>query len=96
MVALESIVVRSDGVLGAVVDGETVLMSVERGDYYALTATSCAIWEQLETPVRVRDLCRTLADAYKAPLETVQADTLEFLSYLAVHKLIESRITQDS
>lgn len=91
MVALETIVVRNGSILDASVGDEIVLMSVEKGEYYALTATSRAIWERLKSPVRVRDLCMDLADAYQMPLETVEIDTLEFLSFLAAQKMIESR-----
>ncbi len=91
MVALETIVVRNDTILDANVGTETVLMSVENGQYYALTATSRAVWERLKVPVRVRDLCADLASAYQTPLETIEADTLEFLSYLEAQKMIEVR-----
>jgi len=91
MVTLETIVIRGKGVLGADVGDEAVLMSVENEQYYALTATSRAIWEWLEKPVRVCDLCAALAQAYQAPLETVKTDTLAFLSYLEAQKMIESR-----
>lgn len=95
MVALETIVVRTSRILGASVGDETLLMSVEKGEYYALSATSRAIWERLKAPVRVRDLCLELAESYEAPLETVEIDTLEFLTYLAALKLIESPARQD-
>lgn len=91
MVALETIVVRNHGVLGADVGDETVLMNVGSDQYYALTATSRAIWERLKEPVRVGDLCTDLAAAYQTPLETVKTDTLEFLGYLEAQKMIESR-----
>ena len=91
MVALETIIVRNDTILDANVGAETVLMSVENGQYYALTATSRAIWERLKEPVCVRDLCADLARTYQTPLETIEADTLEFLSYLEAQKMIEVR-----
>lgn len=90
MVGLDTIVVRNSRILGADVGGETVLMSSEQGNYYALTATSRAIWERLETPVRVRDLCAELAATYQMPLETVEIDTLDFLGYLETQNMIES------
>ena len=95
MVALETIVVRTGRILGANFGDETVLMSVEKGEYYALAATGRAIWARLETPVRVRDLCIALAETYQAPLETIEIDTLEFLTYLEAQNLIESRPGQD-
>ncbi len=91
MVAMETIVVRSDAVLGAQVADETVLMSVENGSYYTLTATSRAIWARLDQPICVRDLCAALVQTYHAPAETVEADTLAFLSYLETQRMIETR-----
>ena len=57
MVALDTVVVRNSRILDASVGDDTVLMGIEQGNYYALTATSRVIWERLKTPVRVRDLC---------------------------------------
>lgn len=91
MIDLETIVVRSGTVLDASVDDESVLMSIETGHYYTMKVTSRAIWERLDTPVRVGDLCAALADAYRAPLATVEADTLEFLNYLEAQKMVERR-----
>lgn len=91
MVSLDTVVVRSSTVLDASVDEESVLMSIETGHYYAMKLTSRAIWERLGTPIRVRELCAGLADAYRAPVATVEADTLQFLNYLEAQKMIEPR-----
>lgn len=91
MVDLESVVVRSDTILDASVDDNIVAMSVATGQYYAMKVTSRAIWARLDTPVRVDALCAALAEAYQAPLETVQADTLAFLNYLEAENMIERR-----
>lgn len=91
MVALESMIVRQSDILSAQVDDETVLMHVESGAYYVLTATSRTIWERLVEPIRVRDLCAALASLYEAPLQTVEADTLAFLHYLDAQKMIVER-----
>jgi len=73
MVTLKTVVVRRNGIFEASVGDEAVLMSVENEQYYALTATSHAIWELLKEPVRVGELfCAKLADAYQMPLETVE------------------------
>lgn len=91
MVALETVVVRNAEILDVVVGDESVLMSLETGQYYALRVTSRTIWDRLKEPVRVRDLCADLADTYQTPIETVAADTLAFLDHLEAQKMIECR-----
>ncbi len=88
MILLDTIVMRNKIILDADIQNETVLMNAETGQYYTLTATSRAIWGMLEKPVRVRDLCASLAASYQTPIDTVQADTLEFLGYLAAQSMI--------
>lgn len=90
MVAKNMLIVRNDAILSAVVGGETVLMSADQGQYYALTATSRDIWDRLKTPIRVEDLCAALAETYGAPLETIETDTLAFLEYLESQAMIET------
>ncbi|MCK6444621.1 PqqD family peptide modification chaperone [Elstera cyanobacteriorum] len=90
MVAKNTVIVRNDAILSAAVGGETVLMSAEQGQYYALTATSHDIWDRLKTPIRVADLCTALAEAYGVPLETVETDTLAFLEYLESQAMIKT------
>jgi len=91
MVGLDTVVVRNRDVLGSDVGGDTVLMGIEQGHYYTLTATSRVIWERLKAPVRVRDLCAELAGTYGVPLDTVEVDTLDFLGYLETQRLIERK-----
>ena len=89
MVTLDTIIVRNARFLGAAMGDETVLMSLETGTYFALKATSRAIWEHLREPVRVRDLCAGLANTYQAPLDAVESDTLAFLNHLEAQNMIE-------
>lgn len=95
MIEKNTVIERNDTILSAVVEGEIILMSPERGQYYALTATSQDIWDRLKTPIRIEDLCITLADAYGAPLETVETDTIAFLEYLETQAMIKVHAAQD-
>lgn len=81
-ITLDDTVVRNPDVLSADLSAQTVLMSVENGMYYGLSATSQDIWQRLSSPVLVRDLCDTLSASYQAPLAQVEQDTLAFLVYL--------------
>lgn len=87
MMAIETIIVRSDAVLSANAGDEIVLMNIENGQYYGLADTSRAIWELIKAPIRVGDLCATLAKSYDIPLAEVETTTIEFLNYLESQNL---------
>lgn len=86
---LESIVTRSTAPLAAKLQDDTVLMSLERGNYYCVSDTAEAIWERLASPTRIGDLCAALASEYGIAQEQVISDTMPFLDQLAAEGLID-------
>ncbi len=85
----DTVIARATAPLAAEIDGETVLMSIERGRYYGLADTGRDIWNRLEHPIRVSDLCTALAADYDGPPERVAADAMVFLGRLIEENLIE-------
>ena len=88
LVTLSSRVQRAPSVLSAIVDNEAVLMDVSSGSYYGLLETGREIWQRLEEPVLVGDLCASLGREYSAPEGELEADTIEYLNRLAASGLI--------
>lgn len=88
VVTLSSRVQRAASVLSAIVDNEAVLMDVGSGSYYGLLETGRAIWQRLDEPVLVGDLCAALGREYSAPEGQLEADTIEYLNRLAASGLI--------
>jgi len=78
----DQFVVRSPDALMAEVDGETVLMSVEKGSYFGLAETAREIWARLEARVAIGDLCDQLVEHYDDPF-SIETDTIGFLGRLA-------------
>lgn len=78
-ITLDSRVQRSDGVVAAPVQHELVLMSVERGQYYGTSGVGAWLWERIEKPVAVRELCQRLQELYEVDPATCGRDVLRFL-----------------
>jgi hypothetical protein len=87
----DSLIARSADLMSADLDQDTVLMSLERGSYFALAETGREIWRRLAEPVRAADLCRTMCELYDGPSDRIEADTLAFLARLAQLGLIDVR-----
>lgn len=73
---------RAPNVLAADMSGETVMMSVESGQYFGLTEVGSAIWDLLETPVSLDQIVEQLSQTYEISEQTCRVDAEAFLSKL--------------
>ncbi|ABC21624.1 PqqD family peptide modification chaperone [Rhodospirillum rubrum] len=89
MVTIDTVLVRTDHCLVSEIDNELVMMDVQSGHYFTLDAIGNNIWNRLEQPVRVGDLCVILEQAYAAPLDVITADVLRLLDSMAGEGLVK-------
>lgn len=86
---LNSLVKQESDLISADVDGELVMLSIEKGNYYGLAGIGSRIWQLVETPIRVSTLCDKLLEEYGVEKSVCEADVLEFLGALVEQGLIE-------
>jgi hypothetical protein len=55
---------KDDVVMARIGERELALMSVEQGAYYDLNEVASRIWELLEAPRSVQDICAALGEEY--------------------------------
>ena len=77
-----SAITRGEGWLSAWVGQEHVMMSADTGTCISLSETGGRIWELLEEPRSLRDLCSALAQEYDAEPEALREDVVEFVERL--------------
>lgn len=80
---------RVASLLAADVDGEMVMMDVEKGVYYGLDAIGSDIWKRLETPLSAAELAAELVEDYDADVATIEADVLTLFNRLVQQGLAE-------
>lgn len=83
-----TIVVRTDQLLTSELDGETVLLNLERAAYYGLDSTAQRIWNLIAQPCRVADLCELLTAEYSVEPSTCIQQVCVFLNELNKEGLI--------
>jgi len=71
-------------------DGETVMMSIEQGEYYGIDAIGSEIWHMLEEEKCVRDICTSLCQRYDVDESVCQKDVLRFLENMHERKIVET------
>lgn len=69
-------------------DGETVMMSIENGEYFGLNSVGSRMWELIENPIKVDTLIELLLDEFDVSREQCEAETMEFLNHLLDKKLL--------
>jgi hypothetical protein len=88
-IAPESVISRAPGLVSTEVDGETLLLSIERGYYYGLDASvGSRIWQLLEQPQSLRALCEALTGDFVVTPDECLSDVVEFLSALSEEGLV--------
>ncbi len=88
MINLESIVSYRSDLDTTDIDGDKVMMDLEKGQYFALNSVASRIWEELEKPVKINDIIETLLNEYEVDRETCEQNVLEFIKGLDNAQLI--------
>jgi len=79
---------RQDGILAQEAHGQTVLLRLEDGGYYALDEVGTRIWELCDGRRGVSDIVAELCAEFDAPEAIVQADVVEFIGDLRREQLL--------
>jgi Coenzyme PQQ synthesis protein D (PqqD) len=79
---------RQEGVITQEVDGQTILLRVDDGGYYAIDEVGASIWELCDGTLPVGEVVSKLSLEFDAPAETIRADVLEFVQDLRRERLL--------
>jgi hypothetical protein len=79
---------RSEGILCQEAHGQTVLLRLDDGSYYALDEVGARVWELCDGRRSLGDVVATLCAEFEAPEQTVRDDVLDFVSQLRGERLL--------
>ena len=63
-------------------DGERVMMNLDKGEYFMMNEVGSRIWEIISEPINVKDIINTLRNEYEVDEETCKDTVIEFLGRL--------------
>jgi hypothetical protein len=86
-----SVVAATSDQVSSDLEDEKVILHLEDGTYYGLNAVGARIWDLIQEPTPVREVCEQLVREYDVEAETCQRDLMAVLRDLADHHLIEIR-----
>jgi len=73
---------RKSDLIGATLEDELVMMSVEHGQYYGMGGVGPRIWELIETPRSYEELVEQILEEYEVEREVCEKDMLIFLEQI--------------
>lgn len=83
-----SLLTRNPDLVAAGMNGDIVMMSIERGLYFGISGVGTRIWELLEQPTRVEALAQAIQAEYDVDEATCQQDLLVFARELIQHGVV--------
>ena len=63
-------------------DGEKVMMNLDKGEYFMMNEVGSRIWEIISEPINARRIIDTLRSEYEVDEETCKDTVVEFLGRL--------------
>jgi hypothetical protein len=85
-----TVVKRSDNQVFCVLDDEVALLNLDRACYFGLNDTGAHIWQSLETPRSIEDLCQAVLAQFEVTADVCRQDVLDFLASMQEAGLIET------
>ena len=87
-ITLNSTVTRNENLMSGIIDNEAVIMSTETGNYHVINETGRRIWELLEQPMTIAEVCSTISEDYDVDPNTCQNEVLKFIIDLFSRQIV--------
>lgn len=85
---LQTVIQRKKEILASDLDGEKVMMSIEKGEYYGLGKTGTFIWDNIEESIKIDDLIQLIIEKYNVDKNQCFEDIVPFIRHLIEKELI--------
>ena len=79
---LETVINKNLEIDDTDLDGEKVMMNLDKGEYFMINEVGSIIWEIISEPINVKEIISTLRNEYEVDEETCKDTVIEFLGRL--------------
>ncbi|WP_026889086.1 lasso peptide biosynthesis PqqD family chaperone [Clostridium beijerinckii] len=81
-------VCQSREIDSADLNGEKVMMNLDKGKYFALNLVGSRIWEVIQEEIYIKDIINILLEEYDVDKATCERNVLDYLGVLENEELI--------
>lgn len=79
---IEGMVSRNLEIDDTDLDGEKVMMNLDKGQYFMMNEVGSRVWEIIEKPIKVNEIISTLTNEYDVDSKTCEDTVIDFLGRL--------------
>ena len=84
MLNLDSIVSYREDIDTTDIDGDKVMMDLEKGQYFALNSVGSRIWEEIQSPVKISEVVNTKNELDRYAVVTPATDFSKLETVLVI------------
>ena len=88
-VNIDSVITKNTEIDDTDLDGEKVMMNLDKGQYFMMNEVGSRIWELIEGNTPIVNIIETLTNEYDVDEETCENTVMEFLGRLKNADLIK-------
>jgi hypothetical protein len=70
-------------------EGEMILLQLESGNYFSLNEVGALVWNQLEAPRTVQQLCDRVCAEYDVDAQVCVRDVTQLIQHLLKEQMVE-------
>ena len=84
--------VNEPHVISEIIEGEVIILNLERGSYFSLNESGMVIWQAIRDGLGRDDMLRLLAQRYACDHATLEEDLAQLLKTLEEEQLISNDV----
>ena len=88
MINLNTVVSHRQDIDTTDLNGDKVMMDLEKGRYFSLNSVGSRIWELIEEPIEINKVVDTLLTEYEIDQNTCEESVLDFVKGLNESEII--------
>ena len=81
---------RRPGLNAVEMDGELVMMGLEQGEYFGMRGVAASIWQHLDEPRTLDELCGLVSQEYDTTSTACRPDVEAFVDDLLTRRLVDA------
>ena len=88
MISINTVVSHRKDIDSTDLNGDIVMMDLEKGKYFSLNSVGSRIWELIEEPIEINKVVDSLLEEYEISRNECEDNVLEFLEKLNTAQII--------